>query len=162
MILLSCTLPHSSSIPMGAVNFYMQEHFLHSLIQLLYTFLRWIYLQEGSVHLHVRLLFPWMQSIFTCKNVFNTRDKTFIPILWSIYLQECSVHSLVIFYSHECNFRAWNLFWASVAKPVLWQLMILLPCTLTHISSIPMGAIDFHMKNIFHSLLIWSHQFWPC
>ena len=27
MILSPCTLPHTSSIPMGAINFYMQEHF---------------------------------------------------------------------------------------------------------------------------------------
>ena len=30
-----CTLARTSSIPMGAVNFYMQEHFLHSLIRLI-------------------------------------------------------------------------------------------------------------------------------
>ena len=47
------------------------------------------------------------------------------------------------------NVSAWNLFLASVAKLVLWQLMILLPCTLAHTSSIPMGAINFTCKNIF-------------
>ena len=31
-----CTFTHRSSIPMGAINFYMQERFLHSLIQFLY------------------------------------------------------------------------------------------------------------------------------
>ena len=31
MILLPCTLAHMSSIPMGARNFYMKEHFLHLL-----------------------------------------------------------------------------------------------------------------------------------
>ena len=59
MILLPCTLPHMSSIPIGAVNFNMQEHFLHSVILLLYPFLRCIYLQECSV-LALRLLFPWV------------------------------------------------------------------------------------------------------
>ena len=52
----------------------------------------------------------------------------------------------------RCNVRAWNLFWASVAKPVLWQLMILLPWTLAHTSSIPMGAINFHMQEHFFTL----------
>ena len=31
--LLPCTLAHTSSIPMDAINFYMQERFLHSLIR---------------------------------------------------------------------------------------------------------------------------------
>ena len=46
-----CILPHTSSIPMCAINFYMQEHFLHSLIPLLFPCLRCIYTQEYSVHL---------------------------------------------------------------------------------------------------------------
>ena len=32
MILLLCTLTDTSSIPMGAINFYMKEHFLPSLL----------------------------------------------------------------------------------------------------------------------------------
>ena len=32
MILLPCTLADMSSIPLGAINFYIQEHFLHSLL----------------------------------------------------------------------------------------------------------------------------------
>ena len=58
------TLAHTSLIPTGAINFYMQECFLHLLIPLLF---------------------------------------------------KCSY----IFYSHGCNVRAWNLFWASLAKLVL-------------------------------------------
>ena len=107
MILLTFTLPHTSSIPMGGINFYLQERFLHSLIPLL----------------------------FKC---------------------------LYIFYSHGCNVRAWNLFWASVAKPVLWQLTILLSCTLSHTSYIPMGATDFYMQEHFLHSLIRSHQVLPC
>ena len=42
--------------------------------------------------------------------------------------------------------RAWNLFWASVAKPVLLQLMIWLPCTLTDTTSIPMGVMYLHAR----------------
>ena len=102
-----CALAHMSSITMGAINFYMQERFLDSLIPLLF---------------------------------------------------KCSYD----FYSHGCNVRAWNLFWASVAKLVLWQLMILLPGTLTHRSSIPMGAINFYMQEHFLHSLIWSHQFLTC
>ena len=80
-------------------------------------------------------------AVFICKNVLCT-------------------HSY-IFYSHGCNVRAWNLFSASVAKLVLWQLTILLPCTLAHMSSIPVGAINFYMQEHFLHLLIWSHQFLP-
>ena len=73
-------------------------------------------------------------DVFTCKNVLCIRS--------------------YVFYSHRCNARAWNLFWASVAKLVLWQLMILLPCTLPHKSSINMGAINFYMQERFlHSLI---------
>ena len=81
-------------------------------------------------------------DVFTCKNILCT----------------CSY----IFYSHGCNVRAWNLFWASLAKPVLWQLMILLPCTLPQTSYIPMGAINFYMLEKFLHSLIRSHQFLLC
>ena len=37
-----CALAHMPSIPMGAINFYMQEHFLHSLISLLFSCLQCI------------------------------------------------------------------------------------------------------------------------
>ena len=107
MNLLPCTLPHMSSIPMGAIIFYMQERFLHLLIPLLF---------------------------------------------------KCSY----VFYSHGCNVRASNLFWASVAKPVLQQLMILLLCTLAHSSSIPMGAINFYLQEHFLHSLIQSHKFLSC
>ena len=39
-----CALAHTSSIPMGAMNFYLQEHFLQSLIPLLFPCLRCIYM----------------------------------------------------------------------------------------------------------------------
>ena len=55
-----CALPHTSSIPMGAINFSMQECFLHSLIPLLFPRLRCIYMQECSVHSLICLLFPWV------------------------------------------------------------------------------------------------------
>ena len=115
-IYMFCTLARTSSIPMYAINFYMQEHFLPSLIQ----------------------LFTHVCDVFTCKNVLYTR--------------------MYIFYSHGRKVRAWNLIWASVAKPVLWQL-ILLPCTLAHMSSIPIDAINFYMQEHFLHSLIRSHKF---
>ena len=48
-----CAHAHMSSIrtiPMGAINFYMLEGFLHSLIPLIFSCLRCIYMQECSVH----------------------------------------------------------------------------------------------------------------
>ena len=78
-------------------------------------------------------------------------------VMGALYLDArmfCTLARSYVFYSHGCNNWAWNLFWASVAKPVLWHLMILLPCTLTHTSSIPMGAINFYMQECFsHSLI---------
>ena len=79
-------------------------------------------------------------DVFTCKNILYTRS--------------------YVFYFHGCNVIAWNLFWASVAKPVLWQLMILLPCTLAHTSFIPMGAMYLYMQECFLHSLIWSYTLW--
>ena len=42
-------IAHTSSIPMGAINFYMQERFLHLMIPLLFSCWRCIYMQECSV-----------------------------------------------------------------------------------------------------------------
>ena len=98
-----CALAHMSSIPMDAINFYLQECFLHLLIPLQ----------------------------FPC---------------------------LYIVYSHGCNVGALNLFWASVAKPVLRQLMILLLCTLAHTSSIPMGAINFYVQESFYTHLYYFYS----
>ena len=89
-----CTLTHTSSIPIGVINFHMQECFLHSLI---------------------RLLYPWV---------------------WCIYMQECSVHSLICLLFPWVQCQSLKPVWGSVAEPVLWQLMILLLCTLAHMSSI--------------------------
>ena len=52
MILLLCTLTHTSSIPMGSINFYKKEMFLQALIPLLFPSLVW--------------------DVFTCKNVLYT------------------------------------------------------------------------------------------
>ena len=112
----------------------------------------------GAIYLHARMFCAL------------TRTSS-IPIgAINFYMQECFLHLLIpllfkcsyVFYSHRCNVWAWNLFWASVAKPVFWQLMILLPCKLPHTSSIPMGAINFYMQEHFLHSLIRSHQFLPC
>ena len=106
-----CALAHMSSIPTCAINFYMQERFLHSLIPLLF------------------------------------------PCLWCFYMQECPVQSLhMSSIPMGANVRAWNLFWASVAKLVSWKLTILLPCTLPYMCSIHMGAINFYIQERFYTL----------
>ena len=48
-------------IHMGAINFYLQERCLHSLIWLLYPWVWCIYMQECSVHLLICVLFLWVQ-----------------------------------------------------------------------------------------------------
>ena len=108
-----CALAHTFSIPMGAVNFYIQEHFLHSLIWLLYPSLRCIYQQECSAHLPAHLLFPWVQCqslkpvLSQCSQTgFVTVDDfialyTHSYVFYSIgaknlYMQEHFLHSLLI------------------------------------------------------------------
>ena len=56
------------SIPMGAINFYMQESFLHSLTPLLFSCLGCIYMQECSVHLLHTSSIPMgsMSELKTC------------------------------------------------------------------------------------------------
>ena len=109
----------------------------------------------GEMYLHARMfctLAPYVFYYRGCNKFLHARTflHSLIPLLF-----KCSY----VFYSHGYNVRAWNLFWASVAKTVLWQLMILLLCTLTHLSSIPMGAINFYMQEHFLHSLIRSHQF---
>ena len=83
-------------IPMQCI--YKQECFLHSLIQLLYPWVQYIYIHVRTfftftdttsipmdvMYLHARmfstlahdrisLLFPWVQCIYTCKTVFYNR-----------------------------------------------------------------------------------------
>ena len=89
------------------------------------------------------------------RTFFTLADTTFI-LMFAMYLHARMFCTLApyIFYSHGCNVRAGNLFGGSVAKPVLSQLIILLQCTLTHTSSIPMSAINFYMQeHILHSLI---------
>ena len=116
-------------------------------------------------------------DLFTCKNVLCTRSYVFYfhgcnkylharsfftltdtnsILMFAMYLYATMFCTLTpyVFYSHECNVRAWNLFWAGVAKLVLWQLMILLPCMLPRMSSICMGGINFYLQESFLHLLI--------
>ena len=111
-------------------------------------------------------------DVFTSKNVLCTRSYVFYShgynkflhtrtffaladttsiLMFVMYLHARMYCTLApyIFYSHGWNVRAWNLFWASVAKPVLWQLTILLPCTFPHMSSIQIGTISFYMQECF-------------
>ena len=94
-----CALAHTSSIPMGAINFYMQERFLHLLIQLPFPCLRCIYMQECSVHSLVCLLFPWVQCQ-SLKPVLSQCSQTgFVTVDDFIALYTRSY----VFYSHGCN-----------------------------------------------------------
>ena len=95
-----CALAHVSSIPMGSINFYMQECFLHSLIPLLFKCLRCIYMQECSVHLLVHLLFPWVQCQ-SLKPVLSQCSQTgFVTVDDFIALYTCCSY---VIYSHGCN-----------------------------------------------------------
>ena len=85
MNLLPCTLSHMSSIPMGAINFYMQERVLHLLIPLLFKC--------------TCLLFPWVQCqsfkpiLSQCSQTSFATVDDFIALYTRSY----------VFYSHGCN-----------------------------------------------------------
>ena len=67
----------------------------------------------------------------------TTTDTISIPV-GEMYLYArmfCALAHMSSIPMGAINVSAWNLF---LAKPVLWQLMILLPCTLAHMSSITM------------------------
>ena len=186
---------------MGALNFYMQERFFHSLIRLLYPSLRCIYLQESSVDSPVHLLFPWVQcqslkpvltqcsqtgfvtvdfialytaytsSIpagavnFYCKNIFYTRWYDFYTHVCDVFTCKNILYTLpYAFYSHGCNVRAWNMFWASVAKPVLWQLKIWCFIALYTRSYIfySHGCNKFPHARMFFTLADMIAPFLPC
>ena len=66
-----CALAHKSCVPMDAINFYIQERFLHSLIPLLFSCLRCIYMQECSVHLlRTSLILMGAMSLWQSLNLF--------------------------------------------------------------------------------------------
>ena len=60
-----CTPAHTPSIPMGAMYLDLQERFLHSLIPLLFPWVRWIYMQECFFTLADTILYPLRAPIFT-------------------------------------------------------------------------------------------------
>ena len=105
----------------------------------------------SSVHSLICLLLPWVQCQSLKPLLSQCSQTGFVTVDDFIALYTRSY----VVYWHGCNVRAWNLFWASVAKLVCdSQLMILLPCILAHMSSIPMGAIYFYMQECFLHLLI--------
>ena len=78
----------------------------------------------------------------------TTIDTIYIPMgEMHLHVRMFCTLALHDFYSYGCNVRAWNLFWARVAKPILWKMMILLPCTLAHTRSIQ----NFYMQDIFYA-----------
>ena len=124
-----CTITDTISIPVGAMYLHARMYCALAHMSSIPMGAINFYMQEPFLHSLIPLLFP---------------------CLWCTYVQECSVHLLVhlLFPWVQC-LRAWNLFWASVTKPVLWQLMILLPCALAHTSCIPMGAMNLYMQEHF-------------
>ena len=92
-------LAHTSSIPIGAINFYMQEFFSHSLIPLLFSCLRCIYMQECSVHSLCTSSIP-MGACQSLKPVLSQCSQTgFVTVDDFIALYTPSY----VFYSHGCN-----------------------------------------------------------
>ena len=85
MILLTCTLPQKSSVPMGAINFYMQEH--------IFTLA-----DTTSVQMLLYLLFPWVQCQ-SLKPVLSQCSQTDFVTVDDFILYTPSY----VLYSHGCN-----------------------------------------------------------
>ena len=84
-------------------------------------------------HKYSHICDPWGKFL-PAGMICTTTNTITVPVgkMYLLARMFCTLTSYV-FYSHGYNVRAWNLFWASVAKSFLWQLMILLPCTLPHV-----------------------------
>ena len=137
-----CTNTDTISIPVCAM--YLHARMFCALAHISSTPMGAInfYIQERFFTLTDTTFNTHWYDVFAFKNVLYTRS--------------------YVFYSYGGNVRASNLFWACVAKLVLWQLMILLLCTLTHTSSIPMGAINSNSLIQLHQFLPWWPKFWLC
>ena len=85
-----CALAHTSSIPMGAINFNMQKCSLHSLIPLPFSCLQCIYMQERSIHSRRTSSIPMgaMSELETC---FEPMQPNQFCDSWWFY---CPVHLL--------------------------------------------------------------------
>ena len=128
------------------------------------------YLWVWSVQPPIQSLYLWVRCIYmqnllcTCSYVFYSHgcnkflyERTFFTLadttsilMFAMYWHArmfCTLTPSYIFYSHGFNVRAWNLFWASEAKRVLWQLMILL-------KFLHAVEINFYMQERFLHLLI--------
>ena len=94
-----CTLARTSSIPMDAINVYMQERFEHPPIQLLYPCLRCIYLQGCSVHSPYFFYSNGGSKFLHARTFFTLADTTFIP-MFVMYLPArmfCTLTVLLLF-----------------------------------------------------------------
>ena len=81
-----CTLAHTSSIPMGAINFYMLEHFF-------------ALADTTSIQILVCLLFPWVQCQSLKPVLSQCSQSGFVTVDDFIALYTCSY----VFNSHGCN-----------------------------------------------------------
>ena len=157
---------------MGAVYLYMQECSVHSLICLLF---KWVQCQSlkpvlsqcsqtgfvtvddfTDLYTQSYIFHSHDCNVLICKNVFYTRCYHFYSHGCDVFTSKNVLYtSSYVFYSHVCNVRVWNLFWASVAKPVLWQLMILLPVHLLRSPLFSWVQCIYTCKNVFYTH--WYH-----
>ena len=155
------TLAYMAFIPMGVI-IYMQECSVHSLLCLLFP---WVQCSLKPVLSQCRKTgFVTVDDFIPCTlahvfysqgcnkflhaRMFFTLIRLLYPSVWCIYMQECSVHSVL------CLLFPWVQ--CQSLKPVLSQCrqtgfvtVDLLPSTLAHSSSIPMGAINFYIQEHF-------------
>ena len=94
-----CALAHTSSIQMCAINFYIQECFLHLLIPLPFSCLRCIYMQECSVHSLCMSSIPIgaMSELETCFEPLLPNRFVTVDFFFALYTRS------YVFYSHLCN-----------------------------------------------------------
>ena len=127
MLYKSAETCHPISLPCKGTNilifvtcgasFYLRVWSVNLPIQSLYPWVRCIYMQECSVHLLIVFYSHGCNKFLHARMFFTLTDTTSI-LIFAMYLHARMFCTLApyIFYSHWCNVRAWNLFWASVAK----------------------------------------------
>ena len=171
------------------VSFYLWVWSVQPPIQSLYPWVRCYYMQECSVHLLMSFIPMCAINFYIQERFFILTDTTSILMfVMYLHARMLCTLAPYVFYYRGCNkfLHARTFFtladttfiqmfvrllfpWVQCQslKPVLSQCSQncfvtvddFILCTLTHLSSIPMGAINFYMQEHFLHSLIRSHQF---
>ena len=121
-----CALAHMSSIPMGAINFYMQECFFYTCPYHFCSHVCDVFTCKNVLYTGtVSLLFPWVQCQILKPVLSQCSQTGFVTVDDFIagYTHSC------VFYSHGCNkFLHPTFFTLAVIAPMFTVLTEAWPC----------------------------------